>query len=107
MMVVVAVVLIDLAGDGADACACGSAYDGSLEAAAEDGSECGPACSADECTGAGAYASAVVIIVVVVVVTVVVVLAAVGSSTHASIEVVVVMLRACGKVDCEQQRKEK
>jgi len=38
MVVVVAVVLVDLAGDGADACAGSAAYDGSLEAAAEDGS---------------------------------------------------------------------
>ena len=38
VVVVVVVVLVDLTGDGADACAGGTAYDGSLEAAAEEGS---------------------------------------------------------------------
>jgi hypothetical protein len=38
VVMVVAIVLVDLTGDGSYACTCGAAYDGSLEAATEDGS---------------------------------------------------------------------
>ena len=109
VVVVVAVVLVDLTGDCADARACGSADDGSLESAAEDGSYGGSACSTYESTLAGAYASAVVVIVVIVVIVVVmivVVVAAVTAFAYALVEVVVVVLGDGGKSDGKQQRRD-
>ena len=109
VVVVVAVVLVDLAGDGADASACSSADDGSLKAAAKEGSDCGSACSADERSLAGAYASAVVVVVVVVVIVVVaivVVITAVTASAYALVEVVISVLGGGGKSDGKQQRRD-
>lgn len=89
--VVVAAVLVGFSYDCTDAGACGSADNGSLEAAAEERAEQSTAACADEGAFAGTdsalIAAMVVVVAVVVAVVVVVVIAAVTAVAHSVIEV--------------------
>lgn len=84
--VIIALALCCLTDDCSDAGACGSADDGSFEAAAEERAENGSAACADESSFAWAD-SALIAPMVVVVSVVVVVIAAVTAVTHSVIEV--------------------
>ncbi len=93
VVVIVFGVLVGLAEDCADAGSCGSADDGSFEAAAEDCSERGTAGSADESSLAGPYAALIGrVLIVVVVVAVVRVMTAVSTLANAVVEVLIVVL---------------
>lgn len=89
-VIVALAVLVRLAYDRADACACGSADDGSFEAASEDGSEDGSAACADESSFAGPDASLIAAVIVVVSV-VVVVLSAVTAVADSVVKVGIVV----------------
>jgi hypothetical protein len=107
VVAVVAFALVGLAYDCADACAGGSADDGTFEAAAEDGAEDGSAACADERTFSGTN-SALIAAVIVVVAVVVVILAAATAVAHPIIEVgvsVPVVLGADGEETCSQQER--
>src|SRR6185437_1422088 len=92
VVVVALTILMGLAYDCADTCACGSADDGAFEATAEERAEDGSAACSDERSFAGSDAALIAAVVVVVaIVIVVVILAAATAIADSVVEVGIIV----------------